>query len=70
MPTWRLQMPVGARRMATNQLQETVGAESMILVTITELPPCARRRLCNDYNRASECSERVSQNGFLVLGTA
>ena len=70
MPTWRLQMPVGARRMATYRLQETVGAESMILVMVTIEPPCTRRQLCNDYNRASEGSERVSQNGFLVLGTA
>ena len=57
MPTLRLQLPVGVPRMATYRLQEAVGAEIMIPVTITDEPPRARRLLCNDYKRASDCSE-------------
>ena len=57
MPTLRLQLPVGARRMATYRLQEAVGAESMILVTITDEPPRARRLLCNDYKVPSKRSD-------------
>jgi len=55
-------------RVATYRLQETVGAESVILVTITDVPPHARRLLCNGYKHASMRSEDELSNVTLNQG--
>ena len=57
MATFWLQEAVRLPHVATYRLQETVGAEIVILVTITDEPPRARRLLYNGYKRLSGCSE-------------
>ena len=69
MATFWLQEAVGVPHVATYRRQEAVRLRHVILVTVTDEPPRARRLLCNGYKRASECSEdkpsgRVCPNTF------
>lgn len=57
MATYRLQEAVRLLRVASARLQTVVGLLRVILVTITDEPPRARRLLCNGYKVPSERSE-------------